>query len=382
MELFNYPLNHPELTSVAFSELAYVYNADVLEIFLTARGHELIAHRGFMNSPDYPGYRDTQYFITRDTGHTYIVIRGISGANDIETSVDAELVPFNEFGLAHSGFLDIARHLSPDMKLVVEESDLPVIITGHSLGGSVALALTLMLVSEGYPVSNLNFTPVPPVDQKITTHFEGLANIKNYFLANEELAELESSNNWLRLPGERVLLPDVGTTASAAHFVINYLKSMLIVHGYSRDDYEASLPDCVLIKYSCFNGNVMNFISTCAFSDNDCMREKIDFLLGYPTHGTINEWPVPKHTSVDHLIRENTERLLSGPASELHPKTLTHRLAYFHLLARDQQRAINLLGEDQAKTTRGFSGFLNRASTEAIPVNRANIDLETHRRLP
>ena len=379
LELIDYPLANPALNATAFSELAYVYNADVLATFLADRQFDLVSHHGFMNSADYPGYRDTQYLVTRGQGALYIIIRGTSGASDIETSLDTELTPFRQLGFAHEGYLDVAGHIYAEVKPLVQTTDLPVIITGHSLGGSVALLLGLMFTDDGLPVSNLNFAPVPVVDQKVARHFEDVARINNYFLENEELAELEAAHDWLRLPGERNRLPDVGTTAGAAHFVINYLKSMLVTQGYSRNDYEASMPDCVVIKYPCFDGNRDNFISACAFNVDTCFERQIEKLLGFQVTQPINTFPGPAQSSVETLINRTTNALLMTPRSEIHKQAQLLRLAYLSLLAREPKRAANLMGT-RSLDTGGFSGFLNRAISEQLaqtpPPSSAGIEAD------
>ena len=162
-----------------------------------------------------------------------------------------ELVPFRGPASAHRGYLDVARYLHAELGDLIRDSDLPVIVTGHSLGGSVALLLAMMLADEGQPVRVITYAPAPIVDGRTADDYTGLLRADNFFLPNEELAGLSGDNRWLRLPGQRRSLPAVGKTAGAAHFVINYLKAQLVAHGLDRQTWASGLPDCVLNRTGC-----------------------------------------------------------------------------------------------------------------------------------
>jgi len=359
-EVSNYPFNTPELTAVALSELVYVYNADVISIYLGDRNHQLTLHRGFMNSDDYPGYRDSQYIVTTSPTHLYIAVRGTSGAQDAEITMNAEPTAFMSLGLAHRGYLDAARHIYEDIKPIISTSKLPIILTGHSMGGSVALLISLMLTADGISATNYNFSPVPPVDANIAAHFDGLLTINNYFLPTDELNELESRSHWLRLPGTRLFLPDVGHTAGRAHYVINYLKSMLVLNGYSKSTFETALPDCVVTKYPCFSETPVGLINHCALTNDACFHPNIDFLIGYPVTSSIDQLPAPKHTSIDALIATNTRRLILARSDGFERAVLTLRLAYLHLVNGDFQRSGNLVASQSFDSDEGFVGFLKK----------------------
>lgn len=362
LELIRYPFHNIALAAVALSELAYVYNSDALRIFLANKGYESLLDRGFMNSPDYPGYRDSQYLVLRGHGQVFVVVRGTSGPLDVETSVDVELVPFRQLGLAHSGYLDIAQQVYDTILPLLQNYQEPIVVTGHSLGGSVTVMLTLMLLQDGLSVSGITFAPVPPVDFRVMSAFEGLARLTNYFLPNEELRSLEERGNWLYLPGKRDVLPDVGTTAGAAHFVINYLKSMLVVEGLSREDYETDLPDCVVTKYACFDGNKDNFISACAYTDDRCMNREMNFLTGFPVETELDTRKFPLD-----LFVERTARRLVESETPHQRKVLRYRLVYLFLRQGEYQKAESLLESIGASSKAGFHKFLQDALQRVRP---------------
>jgi hypothetical protein len=359
MELIDYPLTDKFLIAVAFSELAYVYNAAALELFLRERQFALKHHRGFMNSPDYPGYRDTQYFVAESSNGLYVVVRGTSGAADVKTSLDAEPQPFLKVGLSHNGYTDVAKNIFREIEPLVRVTQKPVIAIGHSLGGSAALILSLLIADAGIRVENLNFAPVPVVDIHVSRHFEGSLQIQNFFLENEELASLEA-NTLFRLPGTRTSLPSVGKTAGAAHFVINYLKSMLKIHNLSVEQYSASMPDCVVIKYACFGGSRNFFVSACALNNDQCLVNQAQWLLGYPLAQDIRTYPEPTHKSVEQLIKQTLTSLEDSAITPTIERLMSLRLAYFYLLAGDTTQVEKLLNRAGTSYQSGFEGLIRR----------------------
>jgi hypothetical protein len=363
MELINYPFTDKSLISVAFSELAYVYNATALELFLRERQFELKRHHGFMNSTDYPGYRDTQYFVAESSNGLYVVVRGTSGAADVTTSFDAEPRPFMNVGLSHRGYTDVAENIFREIEPLVRATQKPIIAIGHSLGGSVALILSLLITDAGIKVENLNFAPVPVVDLHVSRHFEGLLQIQNFFLENEELASLEA-NTLFRLPGTRTSLPNVGTTAGAAHFVINYLKSMLKVHDLSVEQYSASMPDCVVVKYACFSGNKNFFISACALNNDQCLIDQAQWLLGYPIAQDIRSYPEPTHKSVEQLTKQTLASFEDNRLTPTIERLMSLRLAYFYLLAGKTTQVEKLLNRAGTNYQTGFEGLIRRGLGE------------------
>jgi hypothetical protein len=358
MELIDYPVNTIALATVSFSEISYIYNATALSQILDHLGFELLFSEGFLNSA--APYRDSQFFVTqsRDTGTRYVVIRGTSGPLDIETSADHQLVDVAKVGQAHGGFADIARHVDEVLSKVFSLDEQAWIVTGHSLGGSVSILLTERWRRRGIHAQSFNYAPAPTVDSKFLNYSKGVHDdaIHNYFLPNEEL-KVESNidtEHWLYVPGALHTLPAVGTTAGAAHFVINYLKSQLITHNFSKTSYEDSMPNCVLIKYACFTDNTDGYIPACAMTEDECMHQALPYLVGYLQR--------PNTLVLNRLIESNIYALLLA-GDTTRREIILERLAHLYFLANDREQAINYLAlSDRIRLKTNAGGFagLNR----------------------
>jgi hypothetical protein len=99
-------------------------------------------------------------------------------------------------------------------------STAPWIVTGHSLGGSLSILVSLLMANDGYQVTSINYTPAPAVGAayRQATAAQAQRIITNNFLENEELDIEQQSDqfSWLYLAGAKMTLPDVGKTAGAA----------------------------------------------------------------------------------------------------------------------------------------------------------------------
>jgi hypothetical protein len=290
MELIDYPTINPQLITVAFSELAYVYNESALNIFLDKIGFDLVLARGFMNSADYPGFMDTQFFLarSRDSGNYCLSIRGTSGTSDLVTSVRPKLVRWGNQGAALSGFSNVASFIFDELQPFLnaqKDFKQPLTITGHSLGGAVAILLSIPLLANQISVKVITYASPPVGNVELYNRYQEILKpvITNYYLPNEELmhAERIDADRFLKTPGSRQILQHVGTTANAAHYVINYLKSSLLEYKLSRQWYEDSMPHCVLIKYNCFDNSIGGFVPACAFSKITCFNRAAQHVLGF-----------------------------------------------------------------------------------------------------
>jgi len=367
-ELIAYPLQDDETIAVAFSELVYVYNARALDRFLGTRGFDLVHSHGFMDSPTFPGIEDTQFVLVRErTSGRYIVgIRGTSGVADLKTNVNARMEPWRGQGKVHSGFVRTAEIILAELEPYRDRMQAagPVMVVGHSLGGAATVLLTLGLRQAGEDAYAISIAPPPVGDRAFEQAYAGVGKaLVNIFLPGEELdtADRPKEMQWMRLVGHKRYLEDVGKTAGAVHFVINYLKSTLKRRGDDMRAYAHALPICVLEKYHCFDPGVLQFAAMCLFDDWRCFEENADYLLGLePMAGhlvagyldaEIAGRAAGRAAALDQDWRQGLaaskgaakRKLLSGVASEHRRRLVMFRVGLLSLVLGDYDEAERFL---------------------------------------
>lgn len=95
------------------------------------------------------------YFLSRANGIQTIAIRGTANLENVMLDLDLELKPDTALDIKlHQGFGSAAKAVYTDVKPYLNEK-LPVHITGHSLGGAIAVILGLYLQQEDYAVTQI-----------------------------------------------------------------------------------------------------------------------------------------------------------------------------------------------------------------------------------
>ncbi|RYO89513.1 hypothetical protein DL764_008566 [Monosporascus ibericus] len=114
---------------------------------------------------------NTQGFIARDDAAKEVILafRGTSNIQDFMTDLAEDLVPFKTTGvtdcegcMAHEGFLrawnSVAQESIDGVNAeLAANSDYKVIVTGHSLGGSLASLATVSMIGSGIDVTTFTY---------------------------------------------------------------------------------------------------------------------------------------------------------------------------------------------------------------------------------
>lgn len=89
--------------------------------------------------------------LSRDGVDPFLVLafRGTASMKDVVTDMRIRLVPAPGGGRVHEGFLNAFQSVEQDIRNLLEQySDLPLYITGHSLGGALAIVATRYMGSD------------------------------------------------------------------------------------------------------------------------------------------------------------------------------------------------------------------------------------------
>jgi len=166
-ELAYYQFEDKDLVSTLALELAQISNVDdiksklseiltgntgggdidTLKKILTVAGFELV---NAYNRNETQGFLVKRNGDGNDPGMLVLAFRGTELVpKDIHSDADAVMVELNGAEEVHRGFLNAFKHVKGEIKRDLEEhSGIPVYITGHSLGGALAIIATRLLVSS------------------------------------------------------------------------------------------------------------------------------------------------------------------------------------------------------------------------------------------
>ena len=142
--MFKEMLDYARLADAAYEDQAHIKSA------LKPQGYTL---NRFENLP---GHEVSYFFATNDASKLHIIaVRGTANADNALLDVAIQLITNNDIqAQLHEGFAGAAASiyasLKPDLK-----KGYKIRITGHSLGGAVAMILAMYLDVDSYPVDRV-----------------------------------------------------------------------------------------------------------------------------------------------------------------------------------------------------------------------------------
>ena len=95
------------------------------------------------------------YFLARNSARQVLSFRGTSNLENVLVDLKVSLMLDSKFGIQlHRGFAEtsssVLKYLAPSL-----DKSIPIVITGHSLGGAVAVIVAFYLQQEGYDVQQV-----------------------------------------------------------------------------------------------------------------------------------------------------------------------------------------------------------------------------------
>lgn len=121
---------------------------------------------------------NVQYFVETDpaTKTQTVTVRGTANKLNVRQDMEVALVKDSFLGLLlHKGFRDDAQKVLADLRPHLQK-DHTIRVTGHSLGGAIALIMTNYIYREGYKVERLVTFGQPKVTDNKTNHRYRKAN--------------------------------------------------------------------------------------------------------------------------------------------------------------------------------------------------------------
>lgn len=98
---------------------------------------------------------EVSYFLSEKNGIQTIAIRGTDNLENAMMDLDLELKPDTKLNIKlHQGFGSGAKAVYEDIQPFLQKNQ-PIHITGHSLGGAIAVVLAMYLEKDDYKVSQI-----------------------------------------------------------------------------------------------------------------------------------------------------------------------------------------------------------------------------------
>jgi hypothetical protein len=124
-------------------------------------------------------------FVAQQKNVAIVAFRGTATIGNALTDVEAALIRHDIFpGLIHFGFARAAEAVYPTVRVLLSalDRDLPIWVTGHSLGGAMATLVAHRLAVEGFPVRAVYTYGSPRAGNR---NFRDAYRLPNYRFVND-----------------------------------------------------------------------------------------------------------------------------------------------------------------------------------------------------
>lgn len=156
----------------------------------------------------FDGLNSTQAFTAANAGNRFLVFRGTEAANPRDWATDSRFQPIAlAAGSVHSGFNGGVEEVWPEIVAEMAGDDRPLTITGHSLGGGLALLAASRLKEAGTPPADVYVYGCPRVGlTDFRDGYDGTLRDVTYRIINhiDIVTRVPLLTQGYRAPGQRM----------------------------------------------------------------------------------------------------------------------------------------------------------------------------------